>query len=166
MRACCFEISLSATRVAGLVDQCRRHREGSSNPTARKGRRAEGLSGSGPCKHWRQIDNVLQSYRNDPALRAKLTGLRLIPVSDFDADSESQRQWMETHLEEKIKQDLVFGIVFGQLTAHDFSVFMDHEGPTGLKFAILEEVCSRGLEHIPTFKKRMAIGATIRFARR
>lgn len=107
-------------------------------------------------RHRIRIDEVLQSYRTDPALRARLNGLRLVPVpGDFDADSEREQQWMSSYLDDKIAKDLLFGIVFGQLSARDFVVFAEHGGPVGLKYAILDEISAHGLNHMPTFKKRL-----------
>jgi hypothetical protein len=106
--------------------------------------------------HCIRIDEVLQSYRLDPVLRTRLTGLRLVPVpGDFDADSEHQRSWMTSYLEDRIVKDLLFGVVFGNLTAHDFLVFTGHGGPMGLKYAILDEVLRGGLHHMPTFKQEL-----------
>lgn len=36
--------------------------------------------------------------------------------------------------------DLLFGVVFGQLTASDVRYFAAHGGPFGLKFAMLQHV--------------------------
>jgi len=89
-------------------------------------------------RHRARIEEVIRSYKSSP-LRQQLVGLRLFPVpSDFDADSEAHREWMADFVDRQILTDLLFAVVFGQLTAHDFDVFMRTGGPGDETFAILK----------------------------
>jgi hypothetical protein len=102
-----------------------------------------------------RIAEIVQAYRADPALREKLVGFRLLTVPIFNADSESDRRVVSEHLDRKFREDILFGVVFGKMTAHNFAVFADHNGPLGLKYAILDEIGVSGLVHMPTFKQRL-----------
>ena len=102
------------------------------------------------------VDDILVSYRNDPQLNGRLRGLKLIFVPpDFDADHESQRRWLRGFLISSFSQDVAFAILFGGLTKRVFEVFMGHNGPFGLKYAILDEVVNNGLTHMPSFKDHL-----------
>jgi hypothetical protein len=74
-----------------------------------------------------RIDEVLTSYRRNPATRDLLRGLRIIPVpSGFDADKENDRAWMAKHIEESVTSDVLFNIVFGgsSVRTSEFSLNM------------------------------------------
>lgn len=102
-----------------------------------------------------RIAEIVQAYRADTALREKVTGFRLLPVPIFNAASESDRRIVSQRIEQSFREDILFGVIFGQLTAHNFAVFADHGGPIGLKYAILDEIGAGGLTHMPTFKQRL-----------
>ena len=101
-----------------------------------------------------RIDEALRSYRERAETSSLLRGLRIIPIPEnFDADSEDDRTWMSRHLHDRVSTDLLFGVVFGKLTAYDIRIFSEHGGPFGLKFAALQVINDHGLEHGPTFEK-------------
>lgn len=103
-----------------------------------------------------RLDEILGSYRRSPDLAALLAGFRLMFVpADFDADKLSDQAWMANYLKGAVSQDVLFNIVFGNLSAQVFEIFADHGGPFGLKFAILEEISRNGLDHTPTFTQRL-----------
>ena len=57
-------------------------------------------------KHLMRVDEVIRSYRADPAVGSKLLGLRLIKIpGNFDADSEAERTWMASYLQERLTND-------------------------------------------------------------
>jgi hypothetical protein len=102
------------------------------------------------------LDDVLTSYRDDSSTRQRLLGLKLIFVPpDFDADDESQRLWLRSYLLSTFSRDLEFGVAFGGFSRHAFDVFVSHQGPLGLKYAILHEICQNGLVRNPTFTERL-----------
>lgn len=108
-----------------------------------------------------RIDEVISSYRDQPAIRRLLRGLRLIFVPpDFDADSPQQRDWIAQYLRDALTRDLLFAVLFGGLSPSEFSVFLAHHGPVGLKYAALHEVTANGLYHMPTFKERLGYSAS------
>jgi hypothetical protein len=108
-----------------------------------------------------RIDEVLTSYRRNPATRDLLRGLRIIPVpSGFDADKENDRAWMAKHIEESVTSDVLFNIVFGRFVGQDFRIFSEHGGPFGLKFAVLEIIIREAFWHMPTLKSQIQYGTT------
>lgn len=74
---------------------------------------------------------------------------------DFDADNEDDRLWLRSFLGTSFSQDIAFGIVFGGLSKHVLDVFIGHNGPFGLKYAVLHEIVQNGLTHTPTFKESL-----------
>jgi len=107
--------------------------------------------------HRMRIDEVIQSYRIDPSLRPKLAGLKLLPIPDnFDADDQKQQEWMAMYVAKKLIDDILFGVLFGRLNEWEFGVFVDHNGPLGLKLAILDEISTSGLESMPRFKEKIS----------
>src|SRR6185295_10810735 len=103
-----------------------------------------------------RIDEALRSYREKSETARLLRGLRIIPIpEDFDADSEKDQVWMNVHLRDRISTDLLFGVVFGKLTARDVKAFSEHGGPFGLKFAALQIIDEFGLHHGPTFEQQV-----------
>jgi hypothetical protein len=102
------------------------------------------------------LDDVLASYRNDSELKGRLRGLKIVFVpGDFDADKAEQRQWLKRHLADSFMHDISFAILFGCVTKHALEVFLAHNGPFGLKYAILDEIVKHGLIHMPGFKQRL-----------
>jgi hypothetical protein len=107
------------------------------------------------------LDDVLSSYRNEPEMRKRLVGLKLLFVPpDFDADSERQLAWLQRFLQAHFSKDMGFNILFGGLTRQVFDTFMGHNGPFGLKYAVLHEIVQNGLVHTPTFKERIGYKTT------
>jgi hypothetical protein len=87
------------------------------------------------------LDEAIASYRDRSETRPLLRGFRYLPVpTGFDADKEEARLWMAEELKRRMCSDLLFGAVFGQLTASDVRYFAAHGGPFGLKFAMLHHV--------------------------
>ncbi|MGA3093682.1 MAG: hypothetical protein ABSD75_34295 [Terriglobales bacterium] len=107
------------------------------------------------------LDDVLSSYRSHDDTRSRLAGLRLLFIpTDFDADSEKERTWLNDFVRMALLKDLGFAIIFGGMTRHVVMTFMNHQGPFGLKYAILLEISNNGLVHTPTFKKRLGYSTT------
>ena len=89
-------------------------------------------------RHRNKIDEIVRGYKGNSSLKPLLAGLRLFPVpSDFDANSDDHRHWMETFIDKKILEDLLFSVIFGRITSHDFKVFLNAIGIEE-KFALLE----------------------------
>ncbi len=103
-----------------------------------------------------KIEEILNSYKAPDVNNRLLKGLRLIPIQhDFDADKESQRDWMNKYIEKYISEDLLFNVVFGNFSKADLLTFENHGGPYGLKYALLQEITKKPLLHMPTFKKEL-----------
>ena len=108
-----------------------------------------------------RIEEIVNSYRAREETRRLLTGLRILPVPpDFDADKEKDQIWLYDYLESRISRDILFAIVFGQLTNFDLIRFASHGGPLGLKYLILHEITLNTLRHMPTFKERIGYKTT------
>lgn len=109
-------------------------------------------------KNRAKIDEVIQSYRQNPSTANLLRGLKIIPVpEDFDADLIKHQNWMNRYILDSISSDLLFAVVFGKLSASDVRTFGLHGGPVGLKMAALHVISTVGFEHGPTLEK--AVGA-------
>ena len=103
-----------------------------------------------------RLDEILSSYRSADATKSLLRGLKIVFVpSEFNADKEANRAWMKNYLEDCVSKDLFLRTLFGHLTQFQYSVFVDHGGPLGLKYAILHEISENGLYHTPSFKERL-----------
>jgi hypothetical protein len=103
-----------------------------------------------------RIDEALKSYREKPETTRLLRGLRIIPIpEEFDADVEKDQLWLDYHVRHCISTDLLFGVVFGKLTAHDIKAFSEHGGPFGLRLAALQIIAEFGLHHGPTFEQQV-----------
>ena len=103
-----------------------------------------------------RLDEILSSYRSNERTKSLLRGLKLIFVPPcFDADKEVDRTWMADYLSNCVLNDLFLRVLFGQLTAFEYKVFVNHGGPLGLKYAILHEISENGLYHNPSFKERL-----------
>ena len=102
------------------------------------------------------LDDILRSYRTHPELNRRLRGLKIFFIpAEFDADEEKQRDWLREHLRRSFSEDIAFAILFGGFTRRVFEVFMAHNGPFGLKYAVLDEIVKNGQTHMPTFKERL-----------
>lgn len=99
-----------------------------------------------------RVDEITASFRSNPQTRKLLAGFRpiLIP-SGFNADKLEEQAWMSQFLKNEISKDLLFNIVFGNLTRSEFLSFADHLGPNGLKYAMLHIINKFGIKHFPTF---------------
>ncbi|HEY1525154.1 MAG TPA: hypothetical protein VGH51_02855 [Candidatus Angelobacter sp.] len=107
-------------------------------------------------KNYAKIEEVISSVKSNAQLRAALGGLRIIRVpSDFDADLEQHRGWMKSYIARQVSQDILFNIVFGNLSRRDLEVFAHHGSVIGLRYAILDELSQNPLDHTPTFKAKI-----------
>lgn len=107
-------------------------------------------------KHRLRIDEVISDYRQSEETYRLLSGLKVIFLPpDFDADKDQDRLYMSKYLSGIICNDLLFCVAFGNLSRFEIDVFLNHGGPLGLKFAILDEITKNGLTHTPTFKQRL-----------
>lgn len=107
-------------------------------------------------KNRARVFELIKSYRDAATVRNLLRGLRIVPVPEgFDADSEKQQKFMRNYLLNEISRDLMFGTVFGKLTKSDIRTFSNHGGPLGLKYAALHWIDREGINHGPTFEKKV-----------
>jgi hypothetical protein len=110
-----------------------------------------------------RIDEAIRSYAENAATKPLLRGLRIITVpEDFNADRLNDQHWMKRYIKERISADLLFGIVFGKLSASDVKNFSDHGGPLGLKLATLYMIAESGLYDMPTFQKQVGSKSSLR----
>jgi len=103
-----------------------------------------------------KIEEILNSYKSTNVNNSFLNGLKLVPIpGDFDADKEGQQNWMDEYIQKYISEDLLFNVVFGNFSKQDLLTFENHGGPSGLKYALLQEIAKSPLLHMPTFKKEL-----------
>lgn len=102
------------------------------------------------------LEDILHSYRAHPELNRRLRGLKIFRIpAEFDADEEKEREWLREDLKRAFTQDIAFAILFGGFTRQVFTTFLAHNGPFGLKYAVLDEIVKNGQTHMPTFKERL-----------
>lgn len=89
---------------------------------------------------------VIKDYKNSK-YRESLFKLKLFWIpSDFDADKDKERKTVGEILKNSIVDDLLFNIVFGNLTKNDFTFFIEGiTGIFGLPLAILSHIATCGL---------------------
>lgn len=63
--------------------------------------------------------------------------------ADFDADSERDRLLVKDLLRQRISTDILFNVVFGNLTRNDIRYFLSLGGVFGLKFAVLHTIATQ-----------------------
>ena len=92
---------------------------------------------SDTVKHHALFEEVVTDYKKT-SLADNLWKLKTIWVpSDFDADKEKHRNTAKDIIQRQIVNDLLFNVVFGNLTRSDFSHFCYSSGTPGLNIAIL-----------------------------
>ena len=103
------------------------------------------------------LEDLRSSYCESEQTHRQLRGLRIIYLpSDFDADHETQRNWMENYVAESISSKIIQNIFFGGLSTFEYDTFANYRsGRVGLKYVILDEVNHNGCTHMPTFKKQI-----------
>lgn len=89
---------------------------------------------------------IVQDYKHTK-YRDFLFKLKVFWIpNDFDADKEAGRNTVARILKNSIVDDLLFNVVFGNLTLHDFSYFFrGFSGFIGLQIAILNHVALKGV---------------------
>ncbi len=97
-------------------------------------------------KNRASVYEAIQDFKNS-GYRDSLFKLRLFWVPpDFDADKESQRQLLHGILQEKIVDDILFHVIFGNLTRDDFQFFFEElVGIYGLSLALLAYIANHGM---------------------
>jgi DNA-binding Lrp family transcriptional regulator len=85
----------------------------------------------------RLVSEAMKDYRSGASDVAPHR-LRIFWVpNDFDADDESQRQFVAELLRDAANRDILMNVVFGNLTAGDVRAFVRTSGHPGLHLAVL-----------------------------
>jgi hypothetical protein len=88
----------------------------------------------------RLISEVMKDFR-DSSISIEPHRLRIIWVPhDFDADEESQRDLIYQSISDRVCNDILMNVVFGNLTAADVRFFIRTSGTAGLHLAILHAI--------------------------
>lgn len=89
-----------------------------------------------------QFEQTLGEYRRSKRF-PDLFRLKTIWIPpDFDADKDSQRQVVTNILREAIVEDILFNVVFGNLTEQNVQFFLGASGLVGLNLALLYEIAT------------------------
>lgn len=101
---------------------------------------------------------IVKDYKNSK-YRESLFKLKLFWIpNDFDADKENERRVVGDILKNSVVDDLLFNIVFGNLTVTDFIFFIRGiRGIFGLPLAILSHIATNGLGNFVTIHKTLAV---------
>lgn len=75
--------------------------------------------------------------------------------SDFDADKIKHQQVVKSIVKNQIVDDILFNIVFGNLTSENISFFLDVSGIPGLNLIILYHVATVGFVNYPDLSKKL-----------
>ena len=114
---------------------------------------------SDKVKHRALFEEVITDYKKT-SLTENLWKLKTIWVpSDFDADKENHRNTAKEIIQRQIVNDLLFNVVFGNLTHNDFTHFCYSSGTPGLNIAILHEIATKGFINISLLSKSLDISA-------
>lgn len=106
------------------------------------------------------LHEAISDYRR-AGLKDKLSRLRVFWVpEDFDADSDSHRELVQSDLQESVSRDLLLSVVLGGITERDVSSFVAWSGMIGLSLAVLAEVEASGFGNYTQLGKKLGIGAT------
>lgn len=97
-------------------------------------------------KNRASLHEVVQDYKNSK-YRESLFKLKVFWIpNDFDADKDKERETVGRILKNAVVDDLLFNVVFGNLTTHDFIFFIRIiTGIVGLPIAILSHIAIFGL---------------------
>lgn len=105
------------------------------------------------------IDEILTSYRSTN-YEKDLFRLKLFWVpQDFDADKEDQQRYIHSFLSNTIVQDILFNVVFGNITNDQVLYFLSAPGTFGLNLAVLYEIGTHGFFNIAHLAKSLEISA-------
>jgi hypothetical protein len=98
-------------------------------------------------KHRSVITEAIGDYRKiRQGLDCKRFKVFWVPA-DFDADSEKERQLVESQLEHEITEDILLNVLFGRLSAsrvHAIAVMKPSTSNLGLELAILRSIALNG----------------------
>ncbi len=89
------------------------------------------------------IHEAVADYRQT-RYQGGLHRLKVIWIpADFDADSENGRLLVKDLLRRHISKDILFNVVFGNLTEGDIRYFLALGGIMGLKYAVLYNIATQ-----------------------
>jgi hypothetical protein len=78
---------------------------------------------------------------------------------DFDADREAHQAVIRAMVRERIVEDILINVVFGNLSEEHLRLFLSASGVPGLNLAILSVIAREGFLNIAALSKRLAISA-------
>jgi hypothetical protein len=78
---------------------------------------------------------------------------------NFDADKEDHRVLMRTVIRDRIVNDILINVVFGNLSEEHIRFFLGSSGVPGLNLAILSVIANEGFVNIAALTKRLDISA-------
>ncbi len=100
---------------------------------------------------------VVHDFRNS-SYKNQLYKLKVFWIpQDFDADSERDREVIRDDLKSAVVQDILFNVIFGNLTSDDIRFFLSATGIQGLNLAVLYEVATRGFVNYPDLSDRLSV---------
>lgn len=114
-------------------------------------------------RHHAIIGDVLDDYRRagkfPDTFRLKLFWV----PPDFDADAEAQRLVVSEFLKVRIVEDLLFNVVFGDLSPANVQILLSPVGYSGLTLTILHAYAVNGFLSNSELARRLGVGpATVR----
>jgi hypothetical protein len=87
----------------------------------------------------RAIDEALQNVRK--LRRGHLSAMRMIPIpTDFRADDSRNLEELEQYLEQRVSEDLLLRIMFGNASEEDILIFQHFANIPGMNLAILDAI--------------------------
>jgi hypothetical protein len=105
------------------------------------------------------LHEVVRDFRYTK-YRDELFRLRVIWIpEDFDADKEDDRVTVGDVLKASVVQDILFNVVFGNLSTDDIRFFLNATGRIGLNLAVLHHVAIQGFVNYPDLSKRLEVSA-------
>lgn len=123
-------------------------------------------------KNIKLLQEAIQDYQNTP-YASQLFKLKVFWVpSQFNADNEDERNIIREELKSRITTDLLFNVLFGNLSSKDIRFFLERSGSVGiailyflannvLYFSLSEKKGSHQLQSVSQLAKRLGLSRNV-----
>lgn len=105
------------------------------------------------------LHEAVRDYRRS-RYSDELFKLKVIWIpADFDADNELARSVMAEHLRNSVTSDILFNVIFGNLSANDVRIFLGATRMDGLNLVVLQDLATREFVSLAEMGRRLEVSA-------